>query len=152
MSAAVNFQARIRRMQATDVEAAVALAAELPTAPHWKAELYLSTLAAGVAVVAEAAGGMAGFAVASVIAPQAELESIVVAPEFQRMGVARRLFEALAGELVAAGVEEVLLEVRASNDAALGFYRSLGFEETGRRPGYYSSPVEDALLLRKGIS
>ena len=43
---------------------------------------------------------------------------------------------------------EILLEVRASNQAALGFYRSLGFSETGRRPGYYADPVEDAVLMR----
>jgi len=141
----------VRRMQVADVEAAIALAAELPTAPHWKAGMYLAAITTGVAVVAEVAEGLAGFAVASVIVPQAELESIVVAAEWQRQGVARRLFEALTGELAAMGVDEVLLEVRASNKAAMGLYYSLGFEETGRRRGYYSDPEEDALLLRKGI-
>ncbi len=42
----------------------------------------------------ETTGALAGFAIASVTAPEAELESIAVAAEFQRGGVARGLFEA----------------------------------------------------------
>jgi ribosomal-protein-alanine N-acetyltransferase len=40
-----------------------------------------------------------------------------------------------------------MLEVRASNQAALGFYRGQGFRETGRRPRYYADPEEDAVLM-----
>jgi [ribosomal protein S18]-alanine N-acetyltransferase len=148
---------RVRRMVEADVDAVVKMADGLPTAPHWPRETYLAALdpkrepvrIAEVAVTAEAE--LLGFAVCSVIPPQGELESIVVAPQFQRMGVARRLFEVLAGELAVAGVAEVLLEVRASNEAALGLYAVLGFEETGRRRGYYAAPVEDAVLLRRPI-
>jgi ribosomal-protein-alanine acetyltransferase len=89
-----------------------------------------------------------GFAGASVVLPEAELETIVVAREWQRRGVARRLFAALVEELSAAGVQDVHLEVRGSNGAAMGFYRTLGFVEMGRRRGYYADPVEDAVLFR----
>jgi ribosomal-protein-alanine N-acetyltransferase len=54
-------------------------------------------------------------------------------------------------ELSAAGVSEVILEVRASNAAAVGFYRALGFAENGRRARYYADPEEDALLMRLGL-
>ena len=148
---------RVRRMAETDVDAVVELAARLPTAPHWPREAYIAAQdpqrepvrIVEVAVTAEAE--LLGFAVGLVIPPQAELEAIAVAPQFQRMGVARRLFEALAGELAAVGAAEVLLEVRASNEAALGLYAALGFEETGRRRGYYAAPVEDAVLLLRPI-
>ena len=40
-----------------------------------------------------------------------------------------------------------MLEVRASNIAALRFYEHHSFEIAGRRPRYYTAPVEDALLL-----
>jgi ribosomal-protein-alanine N-acetyltransferase len=95
--------------------------------------------------------GIVGFAVASVLAPESELELIAVCPEAQRRGVARRLFEDLAAELSAAGAAEVNLEVRAGNRAALGLYRKLGFVESGRRKGYYQNPVDDALQLRLGL-
>jgi ribosomal-protein-alanine N-acetyltransferase len=61
--------------------------------------------------------------------------------------VGRLLFAALVEKLKQERAEEIFLEVRASNGPALGFYRSLGFRETGRRPRYYADPVEDALLL-----
>jgi ribosomal protein S18 acetylase RimI-like enzyme len=44
-------------------------------------------------------------------------------------------------------VREVLLEVRASNQRARDFYRSLGWNETGIRPRYYADPEEDAVLM-----
>jgi len=93
-----------------------------------------------------------GFAVAGVIAPEAELETIAVAVEGQRRGVASRLIAVLAEELRRAGVVDFHLEVRESNQPALGLYAALGFEETGRRPRYYVDPVEDALLLRMRVA
>jgi ribosomal-protein-alanine N-acetyltransferase len=102
-----------------------------------------------IALTAEAPDGtVAGFAVASLLPPQAELELIAVAPELQRRGLALKLFAALADELRLAQAEEVILEARASNHPALALYRRLGFLETGRRPRYYGEPVEDAVLMR----
>ena len=40
-----------------------------------------------------------------------------------------------------------LLEVRAGNAPAQALYERLGFREVGRRPGYYSQPADDALVL-----
>jgi ribosomal-protein-alanine N-acetyltransferase len=42
---------------------------------------------------------------------------------------------------------EVWLEARASNDEAINFYRSNGFEECGTRPNFYENPTEDAQLM-----
>jgi ribosomal-protein-alanine N-acetyltransferase len=85
--------------------------------------------------------------VAILLPPQAELETIAVAAEIQRRGVARRILIAMADELRKALVTEVLAEVRASNFPALAFYQTLGFAMTGRRPRYYADPIEDAVLL-----
>jgi ribosomal-protein-alanine N-acetyltransferase len=82
-----------------------------------------------------------------VVGAEAELESIGVEAARQRRGVGTRLLEALAGELLGAGAEELFLEVRASNQRALGLYRRAGFVETGRRARYYADPVEDAVLM-----
>jgi ribosomal-protein-alanine N-acetyltransferase len=45
-------------------------------------------------------------------------------------------------------VDNLVLEVRASNHPALTLYRRLEFVEIGRRTGYYQNPAEDALLMR----
>ncbi len=146
--------ARVRRMRAADVEKVMALAASLKDAPHWPREAYLEALNAGPAVrrialvAAEAKiGSVVGFAAASLIDGEAELETIAVAAPSQRRGVGRELLEAMARELRLAGTREVRLEVRASNGPAIGLYRAVGFTETGRRPRYYADPVEDAVLM-----
>jgi ribosomal-protein-alanine N-acetyltransferase len=145
---------RIRHMMPADLVRVMEIAQSLKEAPHWPRSAYETALnpqsapqrIALVAADAES-GNVAGFAVASVLPPQAELETIAVAAEGQRRGVGRNLFAALAGELVIRQVQELFLEVRVSNGPALQLYRSLGFSETGRRPRYYIDPVEDALLL-----
>ncbi|WP_058188473.1 GNAT family N-acetyltransferase [Terracidiphilus gabretensis] len=153
----MSTEVRVRVMDAADVDAVTALAAKLPMAPQWQLDAYLAALdpqtsPVRIALVAETAPRvLIGFTVASVIPPEAELESIAVVWEFQRRGVAWRLFEALTDKLAAAGVTKVLLEVRASNAAALSLYRVLGFAETGRRPGYYVHPPEDAVQMQRGI-
>jgi len=142
-------------MTAGDLDRLVEIAAGLEEAPHWSRRAYEAVLDPAfprrIALVAENFGGVAGFAVARLTPPQAELETIAVAAEFQRRGVARQLLTALTGELRLAQIDEILLEVRASNLPARAFYRLLGFAETGHRPRYYADPVEDAVLMRLGL-
>ena len=152
-------RAGVRPMTAADLGRVLQIAGSLKEAPAWPAAAWEKALEPEsaprrVCLVAEDRVGEAvvGFAVACVVGEQAELESIGVAGESQRRGVARLLFGALAAELKAAGAREVILEVRDSNRAARGLYLSLGFAETGRRRRYYHDPEEDAVLmaLRRG--
>ena len=143
---------RIRPMAAEDLARVMGIAQTLKNAPHWPLAAYRAALAPSssprrVALVAEDALSVVGFAVAILLPPQAELETIGVAAGNQRRGVARRLFATLAGEFERAQITEVVLEVRASNRSALELYRSLGFRESGRRPRYYADPIEDAVLM-----
>ena len=155
---------RVRRMSPEDLDRVMEIAESLKDAPHWTRANYLAVLdldskqdanrAAAprrIALVTEEGGKVAGFAVASLIPPQAELEMIAVDAQVQRRGLARRLFAELAGKLRLAGVTEVILEVRACNQPALALYRRLGFAETGRRPCYYQAPAGDAVLMRLGL-
>ena len=72
---------------------------------------------------------------------------VIVKEEFRRRGVAQSLVEGLVAGLKAKNVRCLTLEVRASNEPAIGLYEKLGFKEVGRRKGYYSNPKEDALLM-----
>jgi ribosomal-protein-alanine N-acetyltransferase len=141
-------------MNTADVAQVMAIASSLPDAPRWPPAAYLDALdleftPRRIALVATGsqAGNVEGFVVASLLPPQAELETIAVAAESQRRGLGRQLFDALAEELRATGVRQVCLEVRALNSAAQAFYRSLGFGKTGLRRGYYTDPIEDAVLM-----
>jgi [ribosomal protein S18]-alanine N-acetyltransferase len=151
---------QLRPMTAADVAAVLEIAESLPHAPRWSRAAYLTALDPDsplrrIALVAESGlpeRKIAGFVVAVLIPPAAELETIAVAMRTQRRGVARQLFTALSDELRASDMTEVTLEVRASNLPALGFYRALGFAHSGRRTRYYADPVEDAVLMRLNLS
>jgi ribosomal-protein-alanine N-acetyltransferase len=141
-------------MTPADLDRVIEIERSLKQAPHWPLTAWISALdplgsPQRIALVATdpGTGKVAAFAVASLLPPQAELETIAVAPEAQRRGLARFFFAALANELKTRQVTEVCLEVRASNWPALALYRHLGFVETARRPRYYTDPVEDAVLL-----
>ncbi len=149
----------IRPMATADLAQVLGLAEALPEAPHWPQSAYLKALNSQIdpnstphriALVAAGTkpGSVLGFTVASLLPPQAELETMAVVREGQRRGIGRQLIHALIHELKTAGAQELLLEVRASNHPARAFYRSLGFVQTGRRSGYYADPVEDAVQMR----
>jgi [ribosomal protein S18]-alanine N-acetyltransferase len=94
-------------------------------------------------------GRVIGYVVGWYVADEGELANIAVAPDDRRQGTGRALLDAMLADAVARGTRELYLEVRESNAAARRLYHSLEFEEVGRRKGYYRSPVEDALILRK---
>lgn len=79
----------------------------------------------------------------------ADMMNLAVAPAYRRNGIGEKLVLQLVQHLQANQVTCLTLEVRASNESAIRLYAKLGFEEVGRRPGYYHKPKEDALILRK---
>jgi ribosomal-protein-alanine N-acetyltransferase len=94
-----------------------------------------------------------GFALARVVADEAELLSLGVVPERQRCGVARRLVAGCVERVGAAGAIVLFLEVGEANRAARALYDGLGFQVTGRRLRYYETPsgFEDALVMRRDL-
>ncbi len=146
----------IRPMTEADLDAVLAIAAALPTAPQWPRAAYAAALDAAaiprrIALVAEVNGSVAGFAVAGIVAGEGEIESIAVAPGAQRQGIGIALLTILLEGLAAQGANAVILELRQANRAAAGLYAQASFHEAGRRPAYYRDPVEDAILLRLEI-
>ena len=78
-----------------------------------------------------------------------DMMNLAVLPEYRRQGVG----EALVSELIKKLKEQkntcLTLEVRVSNNPAIGLYEKMGFVQVGRRPNYYHSPREDAWIMRK---
>lgn len=77
---------------------------------------------------------------------QAHVTNIVVAPEFRRQGIARRLMVHLADRAIRAGCVAWTLEVRASGLGAQELYRRFGFVPAGVRTRYYDN-TEDAIVM-----
>ena len=112
-------------------------------------ELLLSEDAVGYACVRDghvlAYGGM-------LIAPfEGQITNVAVHPEARRQGLGRRVTEALICDAEERGLEQIALEVRASNAAAIALYESLGFAVAGRRKNFYRRPAEDALVMVKAL-
>lgn len=104
----------------------------------------------GRAWVAEAGQGLQGFLLGRVVADEAELLLVAVAPEARRQGLARALCARFARDLEATVASALHLEVAVDNAPAIALYRSLGFTEVGLRRNYYPSGA-DALLMRRRV-
>lgn len=89
-----------------------------------------------------------GFALAWRAADERHLLDLAVDPKWRRRGLGRLLLDAVIAEARANDGRLVLLEARASNDAALALYRSAGFFVTDVRRAYYSDNGEDAVVMR----
>tara|TARA_R110000787_G_scaffold42983_14_gene105371 strand:+ start:182 stop:607 length:426 start_codon:yes stop_codon:yes gene_type:complete len=89
------------------------------------------------------------YAVMSMAVGEAHVLNLAVDPRYRRDGLGRFLLEHLLQTARAAHTTIVLLEVRRSNKAAIGLYRSYGFQRIGVRPNYYPGHEqrEDAFVL-----
>jgi [ribosomal protein S18]-alanine N-acetyltransferase len=152
----------VRAAGAEDLAGVLEMERGISGAPHWGEAEYAGIVVGSgkgdagsvrrCLLVAEVEGRLVGFAVGKMIGLGAEgigeLESVAVEAGARRGGVGKALCEAVAAwcrELGAAGLE---LEVRVGNQAAIELYAGIGFVAVGRRRGYYSEPVEDAVLMR----
>jgi ribosomal-protein-alanine N-acetyltransferase len=91
---------------------------------------------------------MIGFAIMTFGAERAHLVLLAVRPACQRRGIARRMASWLLASAATAGIALVHVELRAQNEAAYAFYRSLGFAETLRLPGYYKGRETAIRMMR----
>ena len=90
-------------------------------------------------------------AYAGLLAPigtgQGDIQTVTVAPEARRQGLARALMLKLLDEARRRGAEELFLEVRVDNEGAQALYRELGFETISVRKRYYKGGI-DALTMK----
>ena len=82
-------------------------------------------------------------------AGEAHVLNLCVDPDFRNLGYGERLLDEMLARARYADVREVFLEVRPSNQSALGLYEKKGFCQIAHRPAYYQSHDgrEDAAVL-----
>lgn len=97
---------------------------------------------------------LCGYYLAQQVLDEASLFNIVVAPDEQGKGYGRILLQHMLQQAKQRHCQQVWLEVRAGNTAAIALYQSAGFELSGRRKNYYQSSAgaEDALVMRFQLS
>jgi ribosomal-protein-alanine N-acetyltransferase len=143
--------ALIRIATPQDVSWMVALERDSPSAAHWPEATYRRAFGENapqrIALVsADSDGNLNGFVIAGLAADDCELENIVVARKHQNHLIGSRLLQSLASEARKQNAARIFLEVRESNVPARALYEKCGFKIAGRRPSYYTAPVEDAIL------
>jgi ribosomal-protein-alanine N-acetyltransferase len=84
---------------------------------------------------------------------EAELLDIAIAPKQQQHGWGRKLLDEMLTLARRHEMQRVVLEVRASNSAAIALYRRVDFQDIGLRREYYPAQNgrEDAILMGKEL-
>ena len=116
--------------------------------PHglWSERQYVKELtssASDVLSVWDDDDKLVAFACTERVLDESHMLSLAVHPSWRGFGIARTLVLASLWAARAAGQRLLTLEVRESNKAAIGLYRSCGMGVIGKRPRYcllYTSP------------
>lgn len=90
-----------------------------------------------------------GYAILSYVVGEAELLNICIDPKAQGKGYAKSLLAHVIDHATEKDNQDMYLEVRKSNAAAIHIYEQAGFNEIGIRKGYYATKAgkEDAILM-----
>ena len=161
---------RIRTAAPADIPAMLELERQSATAAHWTEVQYQHVFQspesapsqrlalvidedhdAGFEPRSKREFRLIAFLIAKHLGSEWELENIVVVSTFRRKGVGTALLNELLTRARAINSESVFLEVRESNQAARALYAKWGFEQAGRRQGYYNNPPEAAILYRRSL-
>jgi [ribosomal protein S18]-alanine N-acetyltransferase len=134
-----------------DIDAILAIEDASFTNP-WTREMYITELQnRGISFVYFATASpnreIVGFCSCWLVVDELHINNLAVLPGHRRDGVASALLEHVFREAARRGALRATLEVRRSNAPARVLYERFGFTIAGVRPGYYTTPVEDALVL-----
>ena len=143
---------KISLLDINDLEEAYEI--EVSTNPSpWSIDNFKSSFEVGHhGLVCKEDKKMLGFLIFSPIKPEAHLLSIAVIETQQYKGIGSLLLKSMISQCKAMGINQVFLEVRASNEKAIGFYQKYGFKKDAIRENYYSGDItEDALLMSLGL-
>ena len=129
--------ATVRTMRWWDVEAVADLERELFAHDPWTVEQFWGELAhvpeTRWYAVHEDDSGVDGYVGLFAVPPEADVQTIAVAPRSQGRGLGRELLDALVVEAERRGCTQLFLEVRVDNEPAIALYERLGFRDLGMR-------------------
>ena len=116
----------------------------------WSHGIFRDCLLAGYhCVVLHRDDTIVGYCILSVAAGEAHILNLCVDPVYRRLGYANQLLVDILDRAQGVGVEQVFLEARPSNEAAMALYQRKGFRQIAERPAYYQAKDgrEDAAVL-----
>ena len=141
---------KVRPYRSSDGEAVSQICRQSPEAAQWPKESYEQAHSSGqIVLIAVIDAQVCGFLVARVSGGEAEILNTAIDPAHRRKGVGSLLLTTAISEAQVHNAKSIYLEVRESNRAAISFYSRHGFVKTAERHGYYSTPTENAIVMKK---
>lgn len=145
-----------RPLQVSELDAVMAVEQRCYEFP-WSRGAFVDSLAAGYETEAAFAadGLLDGYRVAMIGVEEMHLLNLTVSPPVQGRGLAHALLHRLEDACRQLALPTLWLEVRPGNQRALALYRRHGFQEVGRRRGYYPAAGgqrEDAVVMRLALT
>jgi len=133
-----------------DLDGVLFVESETFTNP-WTREMYAWELqnraVCHILVVRTEDRPVVGFCAFWLVVDEIHINNVAILPELRGRGMGTALMHRVFEEARQLGAKRATLEVRASNQGARRLYERLGFYVAGTRRGYYTNPVEDALIL-----
>ncbi|OIQ99475.1 putative phosphinothricin acetyltransferase YwnH [mine drainage metagenome] len=143
----------LRDMTGADLDAVLRIEREVHTHPWTPGNFSDALRSKYQCKVFEADGVMLGYAVLMLAVDESELLDIAIDAGHQRQGWGRKLLDEMMVLARHFGMRRMVLEVRASNKAAIALYRKAGFGDIGLRRDYYQAQNgrEDAILMGREL-
>ena len=140
----------LREMLVDDLDQVMEIETDLFHVP-WTKEGFFTFLTREDAMflVVEEKGKILGYCGLLMVLDEGDITNVAVRRDRQREGIGNFLMESLIRLADQQGVTTIHLEVRVGNATAIRLYERMGFTRDGIRKGYYSDPVEDALLMTR---
>ena len=141
---------KIRFMEEQDIEQVYKIEVSTFSKPWSKDDFQKSIQNPDhIYMVAEESGTIVGYCGMWCIAGEGQITNVAVAKEFRGKGIARELFPSFLQQGYENNIQEFTLEVRISNQPAIGLYEKYGFKNEGIRKNFYENPTEDAIIMWK---
>lgn len=143
----------IREMKYEDLDDIVEIENNSFSIP-WSRESFESELRNNMAIYIclEYDGKVVAYVGLWKIYDEGHITNVAVLPKYRGLGLSKLLMHNMMEIAVNNDIERLTLEVRESNTVAINLYTKLGFVDTGKRPRYYHSPEEDAIIMWKELN
>ncbi len=141
-----------REMTKDDIEAMAEIEQKCfssPWSPQMIEEDYNNKLS--YHIICELEGEIIGYAGLWHVINEGHITNIAISPDHQGKGYGGRLMEEMINLANSKEMIGLTLEVRESNEKAIGLYEKYGFETEGVRKGYYEDTHENALIMWKKL-
>lgn len=140
----------IRSMILDDVDEVFNIAVRSFSLP-WSKESFAFSVSAtsDCCLIAQVKNRIAGYIIVRISLDTADIADVAVDTCFREQGIGSMLMTQMFEREELIDVQQYVLEVRKSNDSAIGLYKKFSFKLEGIRRNYYTKPTEDAVVMWK---